>query len=143
MMFGSCKKSVVEQRAEDIRKHNAMLDRESRIGAVQEVRKYWTANGGAWFGKLADGSLVRLETPVVTVDPVKAGNSFCSSWLGEVTITANRWHSIPAAANSKPFVMKYRAVLENAGHYRLIVTMGLEAARPSVQEMELLNALPN
>lgn len=137
-LSAGCDQNPVEQRATAIRERNARLDEVSRVRVMQEVRKRWLVSGDAWFGKLPDGSVLRLDSPVVTVAPVKAGKSFCCNWLGELSIVANRWQRLPASDFPGPFVMKYRASLESTGRYTLTATAGEEVTPPTAKEIAAL-----
>jgi hypothetical protein len=146
IFISGCDRSVVKERADAIRERNARLDHVSKIRVLREVRKHWVIIGDAWFGRLADSSKLRLDSPVVTVAPVKAGKPFCCNWLGEVTITASHWQSHPASNSSRPFVMKYQATMESAGHYILTVCAGEDVTPLTVKELaefEASNAHPN
>lgn len=133
--LAGCDRNAVRERVETIREHNAKLDQVSKIRVTQEVRKHWFIDGDTWFGKLPDGSLIRLDSPVVTVLPVKAGKAFCCNWLGEATVTANRWQSHPASSSPEPFVLKYQALLESASHYTLTVSAGEDVTPLAVKEI--------
>jgi hypothetical protein len=135
-----CDRGVVKERADAIRERNARLDHVSKIRVTREIRKHWTIRGDAWFGKLPGGSFLRLESPVVTVAPVKAGRPVCCNWLGEVTITASRWDSHPASSSARPFVMKYQAILESAGHYTLTAIAGEDVTPLSTGEIAMFQA---
>jgi hypothetical protein len=140
IFLAGCDRSVVQERADAIRERNARLDHVSKIRVMREVRKHWVIIGDAWFGRLADGSMLRLDSPVVTVAPVKAGKPFCCNWLGDVTITANRWQSHPVSPSPGPFVMKYQAIMESAENYVLTSITGGGVTPPTVAEMEAFQA---
>jgi hypothetical protein len=140
MLLRACDKSV-EQRADAIRTRNAKLDQVSKARVMKEMQKHWVVRDGAWYGKLADGTLLRLESPKVTIEPVKEGKPFCCNWMGEASIQADHWERLPTRAGAAPFIVNYRALLEGEGHYSITAMAGPEVSPPDEKEMAAF-ALP-
>jgi hypothetical protein len=138
-MLGACDRAV-EQRTQAIREQNVLLDRSAKFGVMKEVRKRWTIAGDAWFGKFPDGSVIRLDSPTVSISSVKAGKPFCCNWLGEVTIIAKHFERKPTSPAPGPFVMKYDAVMESPGRYSITSHAGPEVAPAGAKEIALLVA---
>ena len=142
VLLGSCNRNAVAERAEEIRARNAKLDQVSKAQVYKELRTHWSVRGGAWFGKLPDGSVLRLDAPTVTVTPITDGKPFCCTWMGEVTLQANHWEHRPAPTPLRPFAMKYLALLETGGHYGVAAADGKEIVPANENEIGAFSKPP-
>ncbi len=133
--FLSFNRNEIEKRAEEIRRLNAQNARASVPIAVRKAREHWLVRDGNWFGKMPDGSLVRLETPAVKATALKEGRPYCCRWFGEISIKADRWQNSTALESKEPFAMTYTIVVQDSKKIEVLETSGPEITAPSANEI--------
>lgn len=140
--LAGCDGGTVERRAVAIRARNAQNDRESSTMSAARVREQWFVRDGQWFGKLGDGSLVRLDSPVISSAPIKQGRPYCCKWLGEVTVAAARWRSQPARDTSQPYCLTYTVLVRDSSRIEVAEVTGVMVVPPSPGEIAAFAACP-
>ena len=138
--FLSFNRNEVEKRAAEIRKRNAQNERASIPIAAKKAREHWLVRDGDWFGKLPDGSLVRLESPEIKATALKEGRPYCCRWFGEISIKADRWQNSNAAEPKEPFAMTYTIVVQDSKKIEVLETSGPEITPPSAGEVAEFSA---
>jgi hypothetical protein len=103
----------VQHRVEEIQRDNAALDRRFSIRAAQLVRARWLVEGSAWYGKMDDGAVVRLDSPTLEVTPIHVGRPFYTGWAGDVTVSSGIWKSRPETRPRAVFSVRYRATFKD------------------------------
>jgi len=142
VMFAGCDARMVKQRAILIRERNAQNDRESSAIAVRKVREQWLVRDGKWFGKLSDGTLVRLDSLRISSTAIKKGRPYCCKWLGEVTISSGHWWTTSAEDTSLPYSLTYTVLVRDSSRIDFVDTAGVAVIQPSQVEIAGLEALP-
>ena len=140
MLLSGCDPGEMRRRVEEIRKRNAANERACIPLAVRHVRERWLIRDGNWFGKLPDGSLVRLDSPEVTVNTVKKGRPYCCRWMGEIAIFARVWRTDPATESTPPFSMTYTVVVQDSSHIDVVEVSRPDVMLPSQGEIRELAA---
>lgn len=133
--LAGCDSPVVRQRAEDIKRHNDALDRKCSTRAAREVRKRWLIEGDFWYGKLPDGTVLKLQAPVFAVEPHHQGKPFYTGWAGDVVLSAVRWETRPPSNNRPVFSIRYRATFKDLEHCTLEIMDGPKAERASASDV--------
>ena len=133
--FTACDRSVIEKRAEEIRERNAANERFCIPLAVRAVRENWLVKGNEWFGKMRDGSLVKLRLPVVNAVPLQKGKPYSCRWMGEISITAERWETHPPVDTSVPFSMSYTVLVQDSKRLKIMETTGPDITAPEPHEV--------
>ena len=77
MAFAGCDSGALERQVNEMRERNAANERQCIPLAVRKVRERWLVRDGKWYGKLDDGSLVRLDSPELSTTAVKKGRPYC------------------------------------------------------------------
>jgi len=134
-LFLGFNRNEIEKRAGQIRRRNAQTERESIPIAARKVREHWLVQGGDWFGRLPDGSLVRLESPQVKATALKQGRPYCCRWYGEISIKADRWQNSTTAEPKEPFAMTYTVVVQDSKKIEVLETSGPEIMPPNAKEL--------
>jgi len=138
--FLSFNRNEIEKRAEEIRKRNAQNERDAIPRAAKKVRAQWLVQGGDWFGKLPDGSLVRLESPEVKATALKQGRPYCCRWYGEISLKADRWQNSATTETKEPFAMTYTVVVQDSKKIEVLETSGPEITPPGAGELAIFSA---
>jgi hypothetical protein len=138
--LAGCGPGDVERRASEIHERNLQNDRLSRAMAVRKVRERWLVRDGKWFGKCDDGSVVRLDSPVVSATAIKKGRPYCCRWLGEVTISAARWRTGRAVEATRPFSVTYTVLVQDSSRIEVVEVSGTDVTPPSPAEIGALAA---
>ncbi len=125
-----CDQNAIEQRAIDISRRNETLDRKCSTIAAKAARRVWIIEGNDWYAQADSGAIVRLESPQLRVEPIHEGRPFYSGWQGHITIFAPRWECSPPIDVSRPFQVKYRAVMKDVNHCDLELVEGWTLTRP-------------
>jgi len=133
-------RNEIERRAEEIRRRNALTARASVPIAARKVRENWLVQDRDWFGRLPDGSLVRLESPEVKAEPLKAGRPYCCRWYGEISIKADRWQAFPPRETTEPFSMTYTVLVQDSKCIEATATAGSEITPPNAGEIASFSA---
>lgn len=124
LLLAGCDDRSLRQRADEIRR---ISDKEDRVYASEAVhriqRTYWTLRGHTWFGKLPDGSFVRLDSPHATVAPLPS-RAFYSGWHLQLTITSQDWRAYPAASHDRPFEVVYAITRHTSTNWNIRITDG-------------------
>ena len=134
LLLAACDRDGIRQRAEEIRERNAANERVCVPLAVRKVREDFFIRGNEWFGYMADGTRLRLESPKVTVEPIKDGRPYCCKWLGEITVTAERWRTVPPVEMSLPFSMTWTVLVQDSNRVAVTDRSGPEIAPISAEE---------
>lgn len=142
-LLGACERNVIEQRAQMIRERNEKVDRTFSARALHEVRRRWLIEGDSWFGKLPDGTLVRLDSPTVTAQPEHSGKPFYSGWACEVRLSAVWFKAQPPRDFGRTFAMSYRVYFRDMKRCEIGVTAGPQISRPAREEVAALAQLTN
>jgi hypothetical protein len=140
MVFAGCDSGEVQRRADEIRERNAQSARLSSAMAVRKVRERWLVRDGKWFGMHDDGSFVRLDSPNVGVTPIKNGRPYCCRWLGEITISAERWRTERPVDTTLPFALTYTVLVQDSARIEVMETSGPDVSQPSPAEISALAA---
>jgi len=135
VILAGCDSKQVEQRVKEIRERNRGTDRESSSQATRKVREQWLVQNGSWYGKLDDGSLVRLDSPAVTATAIKKGRPYCCKWLGEISITAERWRTEPSMDTSLPFSLTYTVLVQDSARLQFVEISGPTVTPPDPGEI--------
>ncbi|MEQ1853874.1 MAG: hypothetical protein ABMA01_20040 [Chthoniobacteraceae bacterium] len=122
-------RNEIERLANDIRIRNARNERESIRKAVATIRAEWQMQGGDWFGRLADGEVIRLEAPQVSVTTLKEGRPLCCRWYGEIAVKADRWDH-PGTPEKEPFLKTYTVLVRDSKQVEILDTTGPEVDFP-------------
>jgi hypothetical protein len=130
-----CDSGDVQRRVNEIRERNEQNDRESRGVAARKVREKWLVRDGNWYGKLEDGSLVRLDAPNVSATPIEKGRPYCCKWLGEITVTADRWRTEPAMDTPAPFSLTYTVLVQDSSRVEFVELSGPQVMPPDAGEI--------
>ncbi len=138
VLFGF-NRNEIEQRAAEIRSRNAQNERASLPIAARKARENWLVRGNDWFGKMPDGSLVRLESPEVSAEPLKIGRPYCCRWYGEISITADRWQTSPPSETKEPFSTTYRVLVQDAKRIEMATESGPEITPPNAAEIAVFS----
>jgi hypothetical protein len=133
-IFLGFNRDEIEKRAEEIRKRNAQTERESIPIAARKVRQNWLVQDGYWFGRLPDGSLVRLEAPEVKATTLKHGRPYCCRWYGKISIKADRWQSSAVTETKEPFAVACTVLVQDSKRIEVLETSGPEVTAPSAGE---------
>jgi hypothetical protein len=113
-------------RTEQIRQYSAQEDHVYSDQAVREIeRQFWTLRDGAWLGKMDDGTIVRLETPHITKQPLPS-KTFYVGWHLQLTLTSDTWRTYPPSQQDGPFEAVYAITRRNDTNWNIEVTQGSE-----------------
>ena len=114
----------VRQRAQDIRQLSEHEDRTYMAQAVDRIRHtYWTTRNNSWFGKLPDGSIVRLDAPRAIPAPLISRIGM-RGWQLQLTVTSDIWRTYPDEPHRKPYVTVYAITRYSATAWDIRVTDG-------------------
>ncbi len=139
--LGGCDPGVaVKKRMDDIKRENDRLDQKFSTRAAQLVRARWVVDGSAWYGKMEEGAVVRLESPVVEVKPLHVGRPFYTGWAGEVTVSSATWKSRPETRKRAVFSVKYRAIFKDLKTPEIEIAEGPRVARPTATDLVVFHA---
>jgi hypothetical protein len=123
------RRNEIERLANDIRIRNARNERESIRMAVAIIRAGWYVQGRDWIGKLADGKILWLEAPQVSVTTLKEGRPLCCRWYGEIAVKAYpRDHS--QTPEKEPFVKTYTVLVRDWKQVEILAATGPEVRYP-------------
>lgn len=134
-VLGCDSRSVLQQRKDQIVQKNEALDRKCSAIAMKAIRERWIIDGGTWYGRLPDGSILRLESPEPKVESVHEGRPFYSGWAGTISLTAARWKTSRPVTHTGPFVISYRAFLKDLKNCALEQIEGDDITQPSPAEL--------
>lgn len=126
-----CDQNVVVQRAKFITERNERLDRRGMAASVQLLKRRWTIDGDHWYGRQADGQIIRLDRPEVKVEPIHEGQPFYTGWAGYVTLTALRWQTAPRSNTARILRIRYRATFKDFKNGNLELLDGPRLGPPS------------
>jgi len=140
MVFAGCDSGALKRQVSEIHERNAANERECIPLAVRKVRDQWLVRDGRWYGKLDDGSLVRLDSPELSTTAVKKGRPYCCRWLGEIAISAKSWRTEPAVATDLPFSLTYTVLVQDSKRIEVVEVSGPDVEPPSPDEIGALAA---
>jgi len=99
-------------------------DRAYTAEALRQIQHtYWTLRDHAWMGKLADGTIVRLDAPHATAAPLPS-RAFYSGWHLQLTISSEEWRTYPASTHEEPFQAVYAITRRSATNWDIEVSSG-------------------
>jgi hypothetical protein len=123
-LFSACDQRSLQQTADQIRQQSDREDRMYKAQALQQIEHtYWTLRDHAWFGKLQDGTIVRLDAPHITLAPLPS-MAFYSGWHLQMTITSDQWRTYPATSTAQPFQTTYAITRHGATNWNIRVSDG-------------------
>jgi len=124
VFLGGCKDRALQQRADEIRDFSNKENRAFTADAISHIqRKYWTLREGAWFGRLPDGTIVRLEAPHATAAPLPS-SAFFRGWHLQLTISSEDWRTYPPSDHREPFAAIYAITRHSATNWDIRETNG-------------------
>jgi len=119
-----CHDRSLEQSADEIRQYSDQEDRAYTLEAIRQIEhRYWTLHGHAWYGKLADGSIDRLDEPKATAAPLPS-RAFYSGWHLQLTISSDDWRTYPPSQYDGAFQAVYAMTRRGPGNWEIDVTSG-------------------
>ncbi len=141
ILFSGCDPGAgVKQRTEEIQRENAALDRKFSSRAAQLVRAKWLVDGSAWYGKMPDGAVVRLDSPNVEVKPLHFGRPFYTGWAGDVIVSSAIWQSRPATRPRAVFSVHYRATFKDLKTPEIEIAEGPKMERATATDVVRFHA---
>jgi hypothetical protein len=124
LLLAGCNDRALQQRAEQIRE---LSDKEDRAYAAEALghiqRRYWTLRDHAWYGKLPDGVIVRLDAPHATAAPLPS-RAFYTGWHLQLTVSSEDWRTIPPSPHLHPFRAVYAITRHSATAWDIRLTDG-------------------
>ena len=140
LLLAGCDHQSLHQQVEVVRQFSEREDRLYSEQAVHQIEKtYWTQRDHAWMGRLADGSIVRLESFHVAAAPLPSRAAYSGSHL-QLTITSDNWRTYPATRpNSQPFQAVYAITRHGVDSWNIDVTSGPTTAPLRRQDLGILN----
>lgn len=119
-----CKDRALEQRTEEIRALSNREDIIYRKEALERIEhQYWTLHDGAWLGKRQDGSIVRLESPQISLAPLPS-RAFYRGWHLQMTVSSDDWRTYPPASHEGSFAVVYAITRESITSWDIRVAQG-------------------
>jgi hypothetical protein len=130
LLLTSCKDRALQQRAEQIREFSNKEDRAYITEAFNHIEhNYWSVRGRSWFGKLPDGTIVRLESPHPTIAPLPSA-AFYLGWHLQLTLSADNWSTYPPTPHTRSFAVVYAITRHSATSWDIRVSNGAITAPP-------------
>ena len=124
LLLAGCDNRALQQRVDQIRQFTSKQDRAFTAEALGQIqRKYWTLRDRSWFGKLPDGTIVRLQSPHGATAPLSS-NAFYRGWHLQLTISSQDWRTYPPAPREEPFEAVYAITRYSATSWDIRVTEG-------------------
>jgi len=124
LLLVGCKDRALDQRTAEIRQLSDKENRAYSADALSHIRrKYWTYRDNAWFGKLPDGTIVRLDGPHATAAPLLS-RAFYSGWHLQLTISSDDWRTYPESPHKGPFEVVYAITRHSTTSWDIRVTDG-------------------
>jgi hypothetical protein len=124
VLFSGCRDRGLEQRTEQIRELSTRQDRMYTAEAISHVqRNYWTMRDRSWFGKLAEGDIVRLHEPRATTAALPS-RAFYRGWHLQLTISSDDWRVDPKAPHEGHFEVVYAITRHSAVSWDIRVIKG-------------------
>lgn len=136
----ACDDADFERRKQIIRERAAQLDQESTIIARREVRERWAIEDDHWYGKLPNGKVLRLDSPTLESRTTPHTNNAFIRWTGEITLTAERWKTLPPSDNSLPFALKYGVKMQDSKRLEIDAGDYSDMLRPTRKEISDISA---
>ena len=135
-----CDDADFERRKQLIRDRAAQLDRESTIIARKEVRGFWAIENNQWYGKLPDGKVIHLDSPTLESRTTPHTNNAFIRWMGDITLTAKRWKTMPPSDTSTPFALKYGIKMQDSKRMEIDAGAYNHLVRPTRKEISDISA---
>jgi hypothetical protein len=124
LLLSACDDHALQQRTEDIRQLSNKEDRAYITESFQHIqRTYWTLRDHAWFGKLPDGTIVRLQSPHPATAPLPSV-AFYRGWHLQLTLSADDWRTYPPEPHAAPFTVVYSITRHSATSWEIRVSHG-------------------
>ena len=124
ILLSGCDDHALQKRTEEIREYSNKEDRAYIAEAFNHVEHtYWTLRDHSWFGRLPDGTIVRLQSP----RPVTAqlpSSAFYRGWHLQLTLSSDNWRTYPASAHKAPFTVVYAITRHSATSWDIRVSNG-------------------
>jgi hypothetical protein len=131
LLLPGCDQRSLRQQADEIRQFSDKEDRIYSAEALRQIRhNYWTLHNGAWLGKTADGTIVRLDAPQAAPAPLPS-RAFYTGWHLQLTISSADWRTWPPSANDQPFQAVYAITRHSSTNWEIQVTSGPETTPAS------------
>ena len=124
LLLTGCNDRSLKQRTEEIREFSNREDRAYIAAALDHVRRnYWSVRDHSWYGRLPDGTIVRIDAPHVTPAPLPS-TTFYRGWHLQLTVSAAAWRTYPPASHKEPFAVVYAITRHNATNWEIRVSQG-------------------
>lgn len=133
--FPACERREIEKAKDAVLEQSAKLNHESILIARSEVRRLWAVEGEVWYGKLTDGTILRLDSPRVESRTKNEGRKPFCRWSGEITITATRWKSNPPTDTTAPISVTYSVLMQDSKRMSIDPTEDIEVEPPTRAEI--------
>lgn len=133
--FAACERREIDRAKEAVLEQSAKLNHESILIARSEVRRLWAVEGDVWYGKLTDGTVLRLDSPRVESRTKNEGRKPFCRWSGEITVTATRWKSNPPTDTSAPISVTYAILMQDSKRMAIDPLEDIEVEPPTRAEI--------
>ena len=133
--FPACERNEIEKARQSVVEQTAKTNQESVIIARREIRKLWAVQGALWYGKLADGTVLRLDSPRVESRTKNEDKKAFCRWSGEITVTATRWKSNPPADTSAPIAVTYSVLMQDSKRMAIEAMNDIEIEPPTRKDI--------
>jgi len=121
ILLAGCDRSL-KQRAEEIREYSEREDRMFTAQALTQIkRRYWTVKDHSWYGKMQDGTIVRLNNPHVLLEPLPS-REFYRGWHLQMTISSTDWRIYPDGPHAAGFAAVYAITRRSPTSWDIRVT---------------------
>ncbi len=131
----ACERNEIEKAKQSVLEQTAKTNQNSVIIARREVRKLWNIQGDVWYGKLADGTVLRLDSPRVESRTKHEDKKPFCRWSGEITVTASRWKSNPPTDTSAAIAVKYSVLMQDSKRIAIEAEDDIEVEPPTRAEI--------
>jgi hypothetical protein len=143
LLLTACKDRALEERTEQIREYSDKEDRVNSAEAIHQIEhQFWTLRDHAWYGKLPDGAIIRLDTPHATAAPLPS-RAFYSGWHLQLTISSDTWRTYPPSTPDHPFRAVYAITRHGPTNWQIDVTAGPTTTRLHREDLPTIDLSAN
>ena len=124
LVLTGCGRRTLDLRIEQIRQYSHHEDRAYAADALRHIQhNYWTRHNGVWYGRMEDGTIIRLDAPRAEPAPLPS-RAFYSGWHLQLTISSEDWRTYPPSPHEGPFQVVYAITRHSAANWNIAVSQG-------------------